>query len=192
MQKIVIASKNKGKLKEINELLNDTSYIAISMEDAGFDEDIEENGKTLEENAYIKAKAIFDKVNICVMADDSGLFIDALGGEPGIFSARYAGEPKSNEANITKVLSKLSNEGNRTAHFGAVICFINAQGIVQYFEGKVHGKILHEKSGDKGFGYDPIFQPDGYDHSFAVLSDDIKNAISHRAIAIQKFLKAVK
>jgi XTP/dITP diphosphohydrolase len=190
--KIIVASKNTGKIKEINSLLNGSNYLAITMEEAGFSDDIIENGSTLEENAGIKARAIFDKVSTPIIADDSGLFVEALHGEPGIYSARYAGEPKSDEANIDKLLHELKDHTNRKAYFGAVICYIDNLGNEYFYNGEIHGEILHARQGAGGFGYDPIFKANGYNVSFAEMDVAEKNKISHRAIAMNKFIEALK
>ena len=155
----------------------------LSLSDIGCHDDIPETGTTLEANALQKARYIRDKYGYDCFADDTGLEVDALGGEPGIYSARYAGgEGHDSEANMQKLLQKLDGEDNRTARFRTVIALL--QGNEQkLFEGIVNGTITREKSGAEGFGYDPIFMPDGYDQTFAELGMDIKNRISHRARA---------
>ena len=187
MNQIILASKNKGKIKEFNELLNTTDYQCISMEDAGFKEDIEEGGKSLSENAFLKAQAIFQQTGIACLSEDSGLFIEALDGEPGIFSARYGGNHKNDVDNIALVLKMMSGKSNRRAYFEAILCFIQPEGKINYFKGKVHGQISDNPMGDNGFGYDPIFIPDGFQQTFAELGNKVKNDISHRAIAAKKF-----
>jgi XTP/dITP diphosphohydrolase len=184
---LIIASNNKGKIKEFEKLLDPSLFTFKSLSEVGFDKDIEETGSTLEENANIKAQAIWDQFKIPVISDDSGLFIDALNGAPGVYSARYAGEHKSDQDNIDKVLKNLRYENNKKAHFGCVLCLIiNKE--VHYFEGKVHGEIREEREGNGGFGYDPIFQPDGYGQTFGTLSSEVKNGISHRAMAMKKLV----
>lgn len=192
MKSIIFASKNRGKIKELNQLLHDFGLNVITMEDAGFTDDIEENGNTLEENALIKAKAIYQVTSKSVIADDSGLFVDALDGAPGIYSARYAGIQKSSADNNDLLLKNLLDITNRKAHFAAVLCLIEEDGGVHYFRGEVHGKIGHNPEGNAGFGYDPLFIPDGYEVSFGLLSDEIKNNISHRAEATKKLLSHLK
>ncbi len=187
MKKIIIASKNKGKIKELNELLANVGYTTITMEEAGIADDIVEDGDSLRSNALIKASYLYERLGTEVMADDSGLFIDALYGQPGIHSARFAGTGKS-EDNIEKVLGLMENQSNRNAHFAAVICHIAENGVTYFYEGKVYGTITKECFGNGGFGYDPIFIPDGYTETFAVLSDAVKNKISHRAKAMDKMV----
>jgi non-canonical purine NTP pyrophosphatase (RdgB/HAM1 family) len=184
---IIVASQNKGKISEINDLLKGLDLQAVTMKEAGYDEDIEEHGTTLKENAFIKANAIYLQCNLPVLADDSGLFIDSLGGDPGVYSARYAGENRNSEANIEKVLFLMKNISDRSAHFATTICYIDGEGNAHFMEGKVFGKILFERQGESGFGYDPIFEPLGYDVSFGELSSEVKNKISHRARAMELF-----
>lgn len=190
MKEIVIASKNKGKIRELNALLHDIGYTTITMEKAGVADDIVEDGDSLRSNALIKASYLYQKLGKAVMADDSGLFIDALYGQPGIHSARYAGTGSS-EDNIDKVLGLMKAHSNRNAHFAAVICHIDGNGVAHFYEGRVHGMITHDRSGAGGFGYDPIFVPDGYADTFAVLSEETKNKISHRAKAMAKLTEAL-
>lgn len=193
--KIVFATNNKHKLDEIRAILGDTVTV-LSLNDIGCDVDIPETGKTLEENAIQKARYVAEHFGYSCFADDTGLEVEALGGEPGIYSARYADDSKYNpsgtghnsEANMTKLLDKLSTSDNRKARFRTVIALIdNASSEEKYlFEGIVAGSIIREKRGKEGFGYDPIFVPDGYDLTFAELGNDIKNTISHRAKAVKK------
>jgi XTP/dITP diphosphohydrolase len=158
----------------------------LSLKDIGCDVDIPETGTTLEENALQKAQYVYDHYHIDCFADDTGLEVDALDGAPGVYSARYAGgEGHDSEANMTKLLHELGENNNRKARFRTVIALI-LQGQVHEFEGIVNGEIIRERRGGEGFGYDPIFQPDGYDETFAELGNDIKNTISHRARATQK------
>ena len=186
---IIIATTNKGKLAEFKSLLND--YEVLSNTDIGFNIEIEETGSTLEENALIKAETIFQFANKNVMAEDSGLFIEALNNEPGVWSARYAGEPSNAVNNISHVLEKLKDSNNRKACFKTVICY-KEKDHHHFFEGRIDGTIIHEMKGSSGFGYDPIFMPDDYNHTFAELDLAVKNKISHRAIAIRKFLDFLK
>ena len=158
----------------------------LSLKDIGCDVDIPETGATLEANALIKAQYVYDHYHIDCFADDTGLEVDALNGAPGVYSARYAGgEGHDSEANMTKLLNELGENNNRKARFRTVITLIQ-QGQVHEFEGIVNGQIIRERRGGEGFGYDPIFQPDGYDQTFAELGLDIKNHISHRARATAK------
>jgi XTP/dITP diphosphohydrolase len=182
--KIVFATNNDHKLKEIRNLLG-KSFKLLNLKDINFREDIPENYPTLEENALFKARYINKITGMFVFADDTGLEIEALNGRPGVHSARFAGEHKDFQANIDKVLILMTGVTNRKARFRTVIALIidDAEYI---FEGTVSGSILHERRGHEGFGYDPIFAPDGENLSFAEMSLDEKNRISHRAIAFEK------
>ena len=183
--KVVFATNNTHKLQEIREILG-TAYEVVSLREIGCEEDIAETGTTLEENALIKAHYIANKYHIDCFADDTGLEVEALGGEPGVYSARYAeGTDHNSEANMQKLLAKLEGIANRKAQFRTVIALI-MQGHTHLFEGVVKGHIDTEKHGTGGFGYDPIFIPEGYNDSFAALGEDIKNTISHRARAVTK------
>ncbi|PIF01962.1 MAG: non-canonical purine NTP pyrophosphatase, RdgB/HAM1 family [Paludibacter sp.] len=190
MKEIIFATHNQHKLEEVQTILK-KEYNVIGLNSLNFDEEIEETGTTLEKNAQLKAETIFNKFQINCFADDSGLEIEALNGEPGIFSARYAGEPADSQKNMQKVLDKMQNISNRKAKFRTVIAYKTKEKIL-FFEGSVEGQILTEKRGNGGFGYDPIFMPKGYDKSFAELSSEEKNRISHRAIAIKKFINYIK
>ena len=191
--KIVFATNNQHKLDEIRNILG-KDFEIVSLNEIGCHEDIPETGKTLEENAWQKANYIFNKYGLSCFADDTGLEVDALNGAPGVFSARYAGgEGHDSEANMQKLLRELAENNNRKARFRTVIALIlkdKSRGTGderrETFEGIVEGHIAHEKSGVEGFGYDPIFVPDGYNQSFAELGIDIKNQISHRARAVKK------
>ena len=184
--KIVFATNNQHKLSEIRQILGGRVEV-LSLNDIGCNVDIPETGSTLEENALQKAQYVYDHYHIDCFADDTGLEVDALGGAPGVYSARYAGgEGHDSEANMTKLLNELGENNNRKARFRTVIALIQ-QGEVHEFEGIVNGQIIRERRGGEGFGYDPIFQPDGYDQTFAELGLDIKNQISHRARATRKF-----
>ena len=193
--KIVFATNNQHKLSEIRDILGD-SFEILSLKDIGCEVDIPETGKTLNENALQKAQYVYDHYHIDCFADDTGLEVDALDGAPGVYSARYASmanhtsstsSPASHdsEANMARLLQELAENNNRKARFRTVIALI-LQGEVHQFEGIVTGVITREKSGAEGFGYDPIFQPDGYDQTFAELGMNIKNQISHRARATAK------
>lgn len=191
--KIVFATNNQHKLDEIRNILG-KDFEIVSLNEIGCHEDIPETGKTLEENAWQKANYIFNKYGLSCFADDTGLEVDVLNGAPGVFSARYAGgEGHDSEANMQKLLRELAEKNNRKARFRTVIALIlkdKSRGTGderrETFEGIVEGHIAHEKSGAEGFGYDPIFVPDGYNQSFAELGIDIKNQISHRARAVKK------
>lgn len=186
--KIVFATNNKNKLSEIREILGSRVEV-LSLQDINCNVDIPETGNTLEENALQKAQYIFDNYGYDCFADDTGLEVDALNGEPGIYSARYAGgEGHDSEANMAKLLDKLGSNDNRKAHFRTVIALIrkNDNPQVTLFEGIVYGNIIKEKRGGEGFGYDPIFEPEGYNNTFAELGHEIKNTISHRAKAVKK------
>lgn len=190
---LVFASNNKNKIKEIQELLP-ASIEILSLESIGCHEEIPETANTIEGNAILKANYVTEKYGYNCFADDTGLEIDALNGEPGVYSARYAGEQKNAEDNMDKVLNALNNNNNRTAQFKTVIA-LNINGDQQLFTGIAKGQITTEKSGNQGFGYDPIFQPEGFQETFADLSLETKNKISHRGKATQlliSFLNELK
>ena len=186
MKQLVFATNNKHKLEEVNDKING-KFELLSLNDIGCFDDIEENGLSFYENASIKSKYVFNTYHVNCFGDDSGLEIDALNGEPGIYSARYSGIYGDHEANIKKVLDKLKGSSDRAARFKTVISLIWG-GDEYFFEGTVEGVIRQELSGSKGFGYDPIFQPDGYNITFAEMNLDEKNKISHRAIAVAKLI----
>lgn len=196
--KIVFATNNQHKLWEIREILGDQFEI-LSLADIGCHEDIPETGNTLEANAHQKAEYVFDHYHIDCFADDTGLEVDALGGAPGVHSARYAeGTDHNSEANMDKLLRELGSNTNRQARFRTVISLIQMEGgnpvcSREYqFEGSVEGRIGHERHGNGGFGYDPLFIPEGYDKSFAELGEEVKNQISHRARAVKKLAEWLK
>ena len=183
--KIVFATNNKHKLEEIKDILG-KDFEIVSLAEIGCHEDIPETGVTLQENARQKSTYVVEHYNQNCFADDTGLEVEALGGEPGVHSARYAeGTDHDSEANMRKLLTKLDGQTNRKACFRTVISLI-IDGVEHQFEGKVEGRIATEKHGTEGFGYDPIFIPEGYDKSFAELGEEIKNQISHRARAVKK------
>jgi XTP/dITP diphosphohydrolase len=190
MKRIVFATNNEHKLRELRQILNG-EFTLLSLEDIGCNEEIPETGTTLEFNASQKSHYIWDKYGIDCFADDTGLEIEALNNEPGVYSARYAGQAKSSEANIQKVLEKMKHTDERRARFRCVFSLI-MNGEETQFEGIVEGNILHEKEGNGGFGYDPIFRPLGYEKSFASLSPEEKNRISHRGRAVQKLVEYLK
>ena len=205
MNTIVFATNNQHKLAEIRQILANRVEV-LSLKDIGCEADIPETGQTLEANALQKARYIFDHYHIDCFADDTGLEVDALGGAPGIYSARYAavsmsdgfpvGKDHDSEANMATLLHKVGENNNRKARFRTVIALLQKRSNdscdssnncnEHLFEGIVEGEITRERSGAEGFGYDPIFRPDGYDKTFAELGTDIKNQISHRAIATRK------
>ncbi len=186
MNKICFVTGNKNKLQEIQQLL--TSFHIISLSDLNFFEDIPETENTIEGNALIKAKFINSKFNIDCFSDDTGLFIDSLDGLPGVKSARFAGENSNSEENISLVLKSLENKKSRSATFKTVICLI-INNRKHFFEGSVPGTITEQKSGESGFGYDPIFIPFGYNKTFSEMTIEEKNLISHRSKAVQKLIK---
>ena len=211
--KIVFATNNEHKLSEIRAILG-PKFEVVSLADIGCHEDIPETGATLEENALMKAEYIYDKYHLSCFADDTGLEVEALNGAPGVYSARYASLESvatesqqtlshDSEANMDRLLRELENNNNRKARFRTVIALIQKKDVcpcgctsikqIHKFEGIVNGEIIREKRGGEGFGYDPIFQPEGYTETFAELGADIKNKISHRARAVAKlaeFLRA--
>ena len=182
--KLVFATNNKHKLQEVRDILGNRVEI-LSLKDIDCNDEIPETGTTLEENALIKARWISEKYNCNCFADDTGLEVDALDGAPGVYSARYAGEECDSEANMLKLLQNLTGKTNRTAQFRTVIALIiNREEYL--FDGVVKGSISTEKMGEAGFGYDPIFVPQGYDLSFAQMGSEVKNSISHRYRATEK------
>jgi XTP/dITP diphosphohydrolase len=181
---IIFASNNQNKIREINNILG-SSFTLLSLQDLNLTEDIPENEKTLEGNSLYKARHIFKMTGKNVFADDTGLEVEALNGGPGVHSARFAGENKNSEANIKKLLSLLENEANRNARFRTVIALI-LEGKEYVFEGTVTGKIIKYRRGKQGFGYDPVFMPDGKSVTFAEMDLKEKNLISHRAMAFEK------
>ncbi|MGI6320736.1 MAG: RdgB/HAM1 family non-canonical purine NTP pyrophosphatase [Bacteroidales bacterium] len=188
MNKIVFASHNIHKVSEIQHSIE--KWDIVSLKDLDYADDIPETGSTLRENALQKAQFVYDKFGYNCFADDTGLEIDFLNGEPGVFSARYAGENCSFEDNTNKVLEKLKSVPmeKRTARFKTTICLI-FEGEKYFFDGEVEGHICEEKSGEMGFGYDPIFKPINYNITFAEMDLDLKNKISHRAIASAKLVE---
>ena len=187
---LVFASNNKNKIKEIQLLVPSTIQI-LSLDDIGCTEDIAETADTIEGNAMLKANYVTEKYGYDCFADDSGLEVQALNGEPGVFSARYAGEPKNDENNIDKLLINLKNIENKKANFKTVIC-LNLKGEQQLFTGIINGQIIEERIGTNGFGYDPIFVADGYQKTFAELTLEEKSNISHRGIAVKKLIDFLK
>ncbi|MEY2692415.1 MAG: hypothetical protein RIT03_805 [Bacteroidota bacterium] len=185
--KIVFASNNSNKVKEIQLLLPDSIEL-VSLADIGCTEDIPETAQTIEGNAILKANYVTQNYGLPCFADDTGLEITALNGEPGVYSARYAGEQKSAEDNMQKVLQNLANATDRLAQFKTVIA-LNLAGKQHLFTGIVKGEIIQEKRGTNGFGYDPIFQADGHEKTFAELTPLEKASCSHRGLAVQQLIK---
>ena len=185
---IVIATKNKGKLREFRSILAGAYDDILSLADFDDIPDIEETGLSFRENALIKAKTTSDFLGMDAIGDDSGLVVDALGGAPGIYSARYAGEGASDDDNSQKLLSELKGEKNRDARFVCCIALVLANGTQKFFEGECYGQIIQEKRGESGFGYDPVFYVPQYGKTMAELGPEIKNRISHRGIASEKLL----
>lgn len=184
-RKLVFATNNAHKLKEVAAILGDKVEL-LSLNDIGCQTDIPETAETLEGNALLKASYIFKNYHLDCFADDTGLEVEALDGAPGVYSARYAGgEGHNAQANMLKLLHELEGEENRKAQFRTAISLI-LDGKEYLFEGVIKGEIIKEKRGDSGFGYDPIFKPEGYNKTFAELGNEIKNKISHRAVAVQK------
>ena len=189
--KIVFATNNLNKLTEVRKILGN-KFQVLSLDDIGCHDDIPEKGQTLEDNALLKAQYVYDKYHVDCFADDTGLEVNALGGAPGVYSARYAGGVgHDSDANMRKLLHELENNNNRKARFRTIIALIIG-GKVRTFEGIVNGDIMKERRGGEGFGYDPVFQPEGYTQTFAEMGADIKNQISHRAKATQKLAEYLK
>lgn len=189
-KKLVFATNNAHKLSEVTGILGDRMEI-LSLNDINCHADIPETAETLEGNARIKSQFIVDHFQLNCFADDTGLEVEALNAAPGVYSARYAGENNDSEANIQKLLKNLKGAENRKARFRTVISLM-LDGKEYQFEGIVNGKITTEKYGENGFGYDPVFIPDGYEQTFAQLGTDVKNQISHRARAVNKLCEFLK
>ncbi len=192
--KIIAATKNRGKLAELRAILEEKGIELVSWEEAGLgDTEIEETGSTCEENSYIKAKAVCDMTGKAALADDTGLFVDAADGEPGINAARYAGEHGNDAANRAKLLERLEGVPfeKRTAKFVTVISVVRPDGEVIEARGECPGHISFEERGDRGFGYDSIFIPEGYEKTFAELPAEFKNSLSHRHMALVKLTELI-
>ncbi|MCQ2417531.1 MAG: RdgB/HAM1 family non-canonical purine NTP pyrophosphatase [Oscillospiraceae bacterium] len=195
METLILATNNKNKLREIREMLAGTEIRVVSQGEAGYDFEVEENGKTYSENAEIKARAIWNAAQekgekcIMVLADDSGLSVDALNGEPGVYSHRWAGENATDADRNAKLLEEMKDvpEDYRGAHFACVMCLVDTEGVSHIFEGRVEGTILYAPGGENGFGYDPVFGVGG--RSFAEFSPEEKNSVSHRRNALVKVLQ---
>lgn len=194
MHQLIFASNNQHKIEEVSAILKPHGFNVIGLSQAGIHEDIPEKADTIEGNASLKANYIFNHYHFDCFADDTGLEVEALNNAPGVYSARYAGEQKSSEDNMNRLLAELEGKPNRNARFKTIIALV-LHGKEYLFEGIINGRISLDKRGDKGFGYDPIFIPNGYDKTFAEMTAAEKNNISHRAIAVQKladFLKLKK
>lgn len=188
--KLVFATHNKNKVEEVRAIF--PAHISLlSLTDIGCLEDIPETGKTLQENAILKANYVTQNFGYPCFADDTGLLVDSLNGAPGVYSARYAGEQRDADDNMDKLLKELVNKTERTARFETVIA-LNINNEQYVFTAKVEGVIIQEKIGEKGFGYDPVFKPNGYTKTFAELPLEIKNKIGHRGKAIQKLIMCIK
>ncbi|UYW02374.1 non-canonical purine NTP diphosphatase [Flavobacterium agricola] len=190
MTKLVFASHNENKIKEVKKLL-ENQFEIVSLTDIGCFEDIPETAETIEGNAILKANYVTEKYGLNCFADDSGLLIDALNGAPGVYSARFAGEHKNDTDNLNLALQKLENETNRKAHFKTIMA-LNLNGEQHLFEGIVQGDLTTQPIGNNGFGYDPIFVPEGYTETFAQLSLEEKSKMSHRGKALQKMVQFLK
>lgn len=187
MRKIVFATNNQHKLEEVRAMIGDYFQV-LSLKDIDCNEDIPENGLTFEENAISKARYIKEHYGYDCFADDSGLEVTALNNAPGVFSARYAGEPSNSQRNIEKLMYEMQGKEERSARFRTCIAYLTGEE-ERYFEGCVEGSIIDTLRGCNGFGYDPLFVPCGYDITFAEMSSEEKNKISHRAIAVQKLIE---
>ncbi len=183
---ILIATRNKHKLTEIKNIFGALGFKILSLDDVGTFPEIEEDGETFAANAVKKAETIAHMSGCLTLADDSGLEVDALNGAPGIYSARYAGEPSNDKKNLEKLLFDMKEESRRTARFHCVIAVSQPGQETQTVHGICEGHILREARGTRGFGYDPVFVPDGYEQTFAELGEGLKNKISHRAVALTK------
>lgn len=183
--RVVVATKNENKIREITKVFSPLGFEVVSQVSAGIDIDVEETGDTFEKNALIKARAVSLVCDDYVLADDSGLCVEALGGRPGVYSARYAGDDASDTQKIEKLLNELGDETNRAAKFVTSIAFITPEGNEIVTTGEVHGKILKESKGDNGFGYDPVFYSNELEKTFAQATLEEKNTVSHRSRALK-------
>ena len=185
MEQLLFVTHNAHKSEEVKAIVGN-NFEVVNLSEINFHEEIPETGNTFKANALQKAKYLHDRLNCNCFADDTGLEVEALNGEPGVYSARYAGEPSNSQRNIEKLLENLKGVENRKAQFTTVIAVI-LNDKTYFFEGAVHGKIIDCQRGEGGFGYDSVFIPDGYDKTFAELPAEVKNSISHRAVAMQRF-----
>jgi XTP/dITP diphosphohydrolase len=188
---LIISSNNKNKINEIKKLLSSLDINVLSLSDINFNEEILETGSTFSQNSYIKAKTIFDKYHMPVIADDSGLEVEALGGKPGVYSHRYAGEDCNDTANNLKLIEELNGILNRNANYTCDICYINKDGQVKHSTGKCYGLICNNPKGENGFGYDPYFYIESLGKTMAELDMDEKNKISHRAKALNQLKELI-
>lgn len=186
MKKLIFATNNQHKLEEIKEILNGKFEI-MSLDEVGFNEDIQETGTSFAENAAIKSRVVTRQIGMDCFSDDTGLQVEALGGRPGVYSARYAGEEGNAAKNVKKLLIELKDVSNRKAAFKTAICLIMGRN-EYFFEGSITGRIIDSPKGEEGFGYDPVFVPDGYDKTFAEMPASLKNRISHRRRAVEKLV----
>lgn len=189
--KITFATNNKHKLEEARSKFQGTDIEIISLEELGFNEEIDETADTIEGNAIIKAECIYNKFGVNVFADDTGLEVEALNGAPGVFSSRYAGEHVTYEDNVNKLLAEMNGQKNRNARFLTTICLI-IDGEKHIFNGIINGKIIETPIGIGGFGYDPVFIPENFSQTFAELPLETKNQISHRGRALEKLLNFLR
>lgn len=188
-QRLVVATGNMHKLREIAEIFTD--FEVVSQKEMGFDEDVEETGVTFAENALIKARAASSALNCIALADDSGLCVDALGGAPGVYSARYCGYHGDDQKNRDLLLENMKNEKNRAAHFTSAIALVYPNGKEVVVEGHTYGKILYEETGTGGFGYDCLFESDDLKKSFGLATAEEKNSVSHRFRGLQKLREQI-
>lgn len=192
-RKLILSTGNKHKVDEIKDILKDLNIEVLSKNELDIEEfDVEEDGTTLEENSIKKAKALAEKCDYMVIADDTGLFVNALNGEPGVYSSRYAGEEGNDLNNCLKLLDNLKGMEDRSAYFKTVIALITEDKTIYTLEGICKGSIIEERRGSGGFGYDPVFKPEGYDQTFSQLGVEIKNKISHRAKALIELKNVLK
>ena len=190
MKNLVFATGNIHKLQEVQGLFKE-GFALSCLKDVNITEEIPETADNLIDNALQKARYVYEKCGIPCFADDTGLEVDALDGAPGVYSARYAGEQKDSKLNMLLLLKNMNGKTNRNARFRTIIAYIDENAQEHIFEGEIKGKIIENMAGTNGFGYDPIFVPEGYDKTFAELSSEIKNTISHRARAMEKFLSYI-
>ena len=188
--KIILATHNSDKVREIKALLKNSAFNVLTLDDFPEISEIEEDGETLKQNAYKKAKTVFDITGLLTLADDTGLEVDAIDGRPGVFSSRFAGEDASYEDNVNKLLKLMDQvpEAGRSARFRCVISIVGHE-FEKFAEGICEGTIIKEKRGDRGFGYDPIFYVPEYDNTFAEMDLELKNKISHRGIALKRAIQ---
>ena len=187
-ERLVLATNNHHKVREIRAILGGRFGDIVTMREAGLDLEVEENGQTFEENAVLKARAVAQVTGSWALADDSGICVDALGGAPGVWSARYSGLEKDDQANNEKLIHELAGKENRSAHYACVIALAGPGGELLTAEGRCEGRIGYEPKGTRGFGYDPYFIPTGSESTMAELTDEEKNAISHRKRALEGLL----